>query len=376
MKKFINLKGIVVFMSVMILGTFFIFGCSNSEVENGNQDVAGNGLNDLKVHFIDVGQADSILIQSDEKSMLIDAGNNADSELVKAYLDERNIKKIDYLIGTHPHEDHIGGLDYVINNFDIGKLYMPKITSTTKTFKDVVGAAKNKGLNFTAPKVGEIIDLGDAKCTILAPINESYEDTNDYSIVIKLDHGNNSFLFTGDAEQVVEKEMINSEVNLQSTVLKIGHHGSISSTSKEFLEKVNPKYGVITVGVDNDYGHPRQLVMDRLKEKNIEVYRTDENGTVVATSDGREIKFNTSPGSYKGLTKGKSPDSQSNSSMDNEEGNKSENKTDKVAVVYWTPNGKSYHLNKNCSGLSKSKVINSGALKDSPKTDPCDRCAI
>ncbi len=371
MKRFSNFKNIIGVLLVIILGSLFIVGCS-SEAGNDNQNEAVNSVAELKVHFIDVGQADSILIEGSEKIMLIDAGNNADSELVKEYLNAQNIEKIDYLVGTHPHEDHIGGLDYVINNFNIGKIYMPKITATTKTFRDVVAAAKNKGLNFTTPKVSEVIDLGDAKCTILAPISETYEDTNNYSIVIRLEHGNNSFLFTGDAEEVVEKEMINSGVNLQSTVLKIGHHGSNSSTSKEFLEKVNPKYGVITVGVDNDYGHPRQDVMDKLKEKNVEVYRTDENGTVIATSDGSIIKFNTSPGSYNGLIKGKSPNSENNSSMNNEE----ENKSDKDTVVYWTPNGKSYHLNKKCSALSKSKVINSGVLKDSPKTDPCDRCAI
>lgn len=269
-----------------------------------NENISVNG--ELKVHFIDVGQADSILIENKDEYMLIDAGNNADSDLVVNYIKENNIKSLKYVIGTHPHEDHIGGLDKVIDNFNIGTLYMPKVTATTKTFKDVVASAKSKKLNFTVPRVGEKFTLGDSTCTIFAPNSESYEDMNDCSIVIKLEYGDTSFLFTGDAEEASEKEMINKEFNLKSTVLKLGHHGSHTSTSEEFLNKVNPTYGVITVGQDNDYGHPRQNVMDRLKNKGIKVYRTDEQGTIIATSNGAEVKFNAKPGSYKGLTKGKS----------------------------------------------------------------------
>lgn len=269
-----------------------------------NENISVNG--ELKVHFIDVGQADSILIENKDEYILIDAGNNADSDLVVNYIKENNIKNLKYVIGTHPHEDHIGGLDKVIDNFNIGTLYMPKVTATTKTFKDVVASAKSKKLNFTVPKVEEKFTVGDSTCTIFAPNSESYEDMNEYSIVIKLEYGDTSFLFTGDAETVSEKEMINKGFNLKSTVLKLGHHGSHTSTSEEFLNKVNPTYGVITVGQDNDYGHPRQNVMERLKNKGIKVYRTDEQGTIIATSNGAEVKFNVKPGSYKGLTKGKS----------------------------------------------------------------------
>ena len=284
--------------------TITTFQGEGTESNDNNASASVNG--ELKVHFIDVGQADSILIENKGEYMLIDTGNNADSDLVVNYIKDKNIKNLKYVVGTHPHEDHIGGLDKVIDNFNIGTLYMPKVTATTKAFKDVVASAKSKNLKFTTPNVGEKFTLGDSTCTIFAPNSESYEDMNDYSIVIKLEYGSTSFLFTGDAEAESEKEILDKKFDLKSTVLKVGHHGSHTSTSDEFLNQVNPTYGVIMVGQDNDYGHPRQNVMDRLKNKGIKVYRTDEQGTIIATSDGKEVKFNVKPGSYKGLTKGKS----------------------------------------------------------------------
>lgn len=254
----------------------------------------------LKVHFIDVGQADSILVQQGSSAMLIDAGNNDDYNTVKSYLDKQGIKELQCFIGTHKDEDHIGSADYVINSFKVGKVYFPKQTATTKTFKDFVNAVKGKGLKLTVPSVGQSFKLGDATVTVLAPNGSSYEDANDYSIVVKVAYGSTSFLLTGDAESVSESEMLNKGLNLGATVLKVGHHGSKSSTSQSFLNKVNPKYAVISVGKDNEYGHPKQEVLNRLKAKNIPVYRTDENGTIVATSNGKEVKFSTNPGSYKG----------------------------------------------------------------------------
>lgn len=383
---FKNKIKLIIGIVTLVLSIFLITGCSN---EVGKENAIDNEFKDnLAIHFIDVGQADCILLENKEEVMLIDGGNNADATLIKDYLEKQDIKKIQYLIGTHPHEDHIGGLDTIIDNFEIGEIYMPKVSSNTKTFKDVVLAAKNKGLTFTSPKVGHTFKLGNAKCTILAPGNEKYEDTNDYSIVIRVEHGDNSFLFTGDAGVKIEKEIIDSGMNLASTLLKIGHHGSTSSTSKEFLDSVNPKYGVITVGTDNDYGHPRQDVMNRLKDKKVEIYRTDENGTIIATSDGNSIKFNVEPGSYKGLTKGKNPNDKEKISKDNEssivsekENNKdkidnNKDKTENNKIVYWTPNGKSYHFSKDCSTLSNSKTINEGTKEQSGKSDPCDRCAM
>lgn len=244
---------------------------------------------DLKVHYIDVGQADSILIQQGKHSMLIDAGNNDDSTLVRDYIKKQGITTLDYVIGTHPHEDHIGGLDYVINAFNIGSIYMPKKTATTKTYKDVLSAIKAKGMGITEPKVGQTLQLGEAKITILGP-SKIYDDANNCSIVLRLDFGANSFLFTGDAEEIAEKDMINANLNLKADVLKVGHHGSYTSSSSEFLNKVNPQYAVISVGKDNQYGHPHENILNRYKSLGCKIYRTDLNGTIIITSNGKEIK--------------------------------------------------------------------------------------
>jgi len=263
-------------------------------------NLAVNG--NLKVHFINVGQADSILIQQGSKFMLIDAGNNGDGKLVENYLLKQGVKSLDYVIGTHPHEDHIGGLDYIINDFNIGKIYLPKVTSTTKAFGDVIVAIKNKGLKVAEPKPGETFNLGSAKCTILAPNSSKYKDSNNYSVVVKLEFGSNSFLLTGDAEDISESEILAKGFNVKADLLKVGHHGSSSSTTEEYLAKVNPKYAVISCEIGNVYGHPHKETMDKLKNKNILVYRTDELGTIVATSNGKTISFNTKPGSYKAGT--------------------------------------------------------------------------
>ena len=279
------------------------------EAKETSNSVSGN----LKVHFIDVGQADSILVEQGNNAMLIDAGNNDDTEILENYLNDHNIKELQYFVGTHAHEDHIGSADYVINSFKVNKVYFPRQTANTRTFEDFVSAVKNKGLKLTAPSVGESFKLGEATVTVLAPNSTSYEDANDYSIVLKITYGKTSFLLTGDAEAVSESEMVAGGMDLSASLLKIGHHGSRSSTSEAFLNKVNPKYAVITVGRGNSYGHPTEEVMNRLKARNIPVYRTDENGTIVATSDGDNITFSVGPGSYNFASSSSKSSSSSNS---------------------------------------------------------------
>ena len=253
----------------------------------------------LKVHFIDVGQGDSCLIELNGKYMLIDAGTNESENSLVKYLKDLGIKEFEYVIGTHAHEDHIGGMDKVIQEFDVKKILFAKHTTTTRTFENFVTAVKNKNLQLYAPYVNETFNFEDASFTVLAPNYTKYEDINNYSIVIKFQYKNTSILFTGDAETLSENEMLNnSDLDLKADVIKIGHHGSSTSSSIKFLNAVNPKYAVISLGKDNSYGHPHKSTMLRLKALNIPVYRTDEASTIIMESDGDNIKFNKEKGSY------------------------------------------------------------------------------
>lgn len=253
--------------------------------------VAGDSL--LKVHFIDVGQGDSTLFEfSDGKTMLIDAGENEMGGTVCDYIKERNIKKIDYLIGTHPHSDHIGGLDDVIENFEVGTLYMPDKLHTSKTFKEVFEAASEKSVEAKISKKGVVVTEGDGlRIEFLSPVSGSYDELNNYSSVVSVKFDEVSFLITGDAEYVVENEI--RENLSQHDVLKVGHHGSNTSSTANFLKKVMPKYAVISVGEGNSYGHPHKEVLGRLERFGAEIFRTDISGSIVATSDGKNISFET-----------------------------------------------------------------------------------
>ncbi len=277
---------------VFCMMTMLLAACGvekeGSLLENASTKVPSQKGSGLEVQFLDIGQGDSILLTSEGKTMLVDAGNNEYGNGLVSYLKERNIDKIDYLIGTHPDADHIGGLDVVINKLDIGKIYMPKKQNNTKTFEDVLTAISRKGLKVTAPKVGDTISLGSATVTILGPM-KSYDDNNNCSIVLKVTHGDNSFLLMGDAELEAEEDIIESGADLSATVLKAGHHGSHSSTSQSLLKKVNPTYAVISCALDNKYGHPHKETMTYFKRANVEVYRTDKQKTITMESDGKKI---------------------------------------------------------------------------------------
>ena len=265
-----------------------------SAIDAKNKQVDSN----LKVYFLDVGQADSILIQNNGKNMLIDAGNNNDGKLLVDYFNSLDIEKFDYIVGTHPHEDHIGGLDDVINNFNIGTIYMPNVSTNTSTFEDVLDAIDSKNLKVTTPRIGDTFEMENCDFTVMS-IEKNEEDLNQSSIVLKMNFGDKSFLFTGDATSENEKNML--DLNISADVLKVGHHGSNYSTSKKFLEKVNPKYAIISVGKDNKYGHPTKSILKGLNAKNIEIHRTDQEGTILIASDGenleiQNIKTNTNGG--------------------------------------------------------------------------------
>lgn len=246
--------------------------------------------NNLDVYFLDVGQADSILLSNNGHYMLIDAGNNEDGPKLVNYFKSLGITKFDYVIATHAHEDHIGGMDDIIKNFDIGTFYMPDLITTTKTFEDVLDALSEKQIAFETLTIDQEFSFSDTKITTLYVNNEA-KNLNDSSIVLRLKHGTNTFLFTGDASTKVEKQLLNK--NIASDVLKVGHHGSRYSTSKEFLNKVNPQYAIISVGINNTYKHPHDETLKKLNDKKIIIYRTDQEGTIVAESNGNIIQFKT-----------------------------------------------------------------------------------
>lgn len=285
LKNHIHKKALI--LIALLLLVFTIGGCTENILgESVNQ-------NNLEVHFIDVGQGDSVFIRQNKSTMLIDAGENHYGELVVDYLKKEGVSKLDYVVGTHPHSDHIGGLDDVINEFEIGKVIMPKVTHTTQTFQDVILAVKAKDMKITTPGVGDVYSLGNAKYTILGPSSESYSNLNNYSVVLKLNYGDTSFMFTGDAEREAEEEVLDLNKNISVDLLKLGHHGSKTSTIDEFLKQTNPSYGVIQVGENNSYNLPDKEVIDKLQAKDIEVYRNDIHGTVKVTSNGKDIFIQT-----------------------------------------------------------------------------------
>lgn len=275
-----NIKSIVAFVTVLFLILSMLIGCDQTS------DI-------LTIHMIDVGQGESILISTpNNKTILIDAGEVAQGRKVKSYLLKHGINKIDLLIGTHPHTDHIGGLSEIIDNFEIGEIIMPKKLHTSATFEKLLAAIESKKLTISAPKPNSIIEFDrDIKLHFLGPIRDYGDNLNLWSIVFRLDYKNKPFLFTGDMEYGAEMDLINTyNINdLSANVLNVGHHGSNSSTSQQFLDCVGPEIALISLGSNNPYNHPHEEVITRLEQSKVLIYRTDLQHTVVIYSDGESI---------------------------------------------------------------------------------------
>lgn len=291
-----DMKKIIVLVILLLSYAYTTFINTENKNQEGpikerkTEDVIFADENTLNVYFIDVGQADSILLENKGHYMLIDAGNNEDGPKLVNYFNEQDIKEFDYVVGTHAHEDHIGGMDDIIKNFKIDNFYMPDAITTTKTFEDVLDALEETNVIFQTPKVNQTFNLQDTTITTLS-VTADEKNLNDTSIVLKVKHGTNTFLFMGDASTKIEKNLLNKDI--KSDVLKVGHHGSRYSTSLEFLKKVSPEYAVISVGENNTYKHPHEEILKRLEEQNIQIYRTDKQGTILAKSNGSIITFST-----------------------------------------------------------------------------------
>lgn len=248
---------------------------------------------EMMIHFIDVGQADAAVILCGGQTMMIDGGNAEDSSLIYSYLKNTlGVSHIDYMIATHPHEDHIGGLSGALNACTVGEIFSPVTEYDSKVFMNLVKYAGKQGKTLTVPEVGQTVSLGQARVQFISPAKQ-YEGTNDQSIVVRITFGATSFLFTGDAEWEAEHDMVDSGYRLDATLLKVGHHGSSSSTNYAFLREVMPEYAIISVGEDNAYGHPTAETLSRLRDVGAEVCRTDEMGSIVVRSDGKELSVYT-----------------------------------------------------------------------------------
>lgn len=318
-KKLISV-GLAVVLSAV---TLFSAGCN---IENSSSFESETADTPFKMHTIDVGQGDCILLECGGEYMLIDSGEAAAENNVKDYLNSLNVKKLDYVVITHPHSDHCGGMSSVLQDFDTDTIIMPDVSHTTSVWEKLVDTIKEKDIPVKKAAAGDTYMLSSCRLTVLAPNAESYNNLNNYSVVLKAVYGDTSFLLTGDAEELSENEMTEKGFDLSADVLKVGHHGSNTSTSESFLKKVGPEYAVISDGAGNDYGHPHKEILKRLDSAGAQIYRTDLLGTIVITSDGSNISVFTKSGEISARTDQSGtednidfqPDSESNASAEEE----------------------------------------------------------
>ncbi len=277
-------------LSLFLILSLLLCGCvQGGEVAQTTVITGG----DLTIHFIDVGQADSALLECGGEFMLIDGGNRDDGQLMVSYLEQMGVEELSAVVCTHAHEDHVGGLPSVLAVYPTQAVYAPTRTYSSRIFDDFMYYVDQQGLEVTIPQPGDTIPFGEAEITVLGPV-KSYPDPNNTSIVLKVVYGESTFLFTGDMEVAAENDMMDywdNDALFAADVLKVGHHGSNTSSGYRFLNAVLPTYGVIPVGKDNDYGHPHKEPLSRFRDAGVTLFRTDELGHVIASTDGKEIAF-------------------------------------------------------------------------------------
>ena len=347
---------------------------SGEAVQSGQEEKAAKALDTskpegmLEVHYIDVGQGDATLIKCGSHAMLIDGGNNNKGTTVQLYLKKQGVESLDYVIGTHPDADHIGGLDVIVYKYNCDTVIMPDYEKDTKTYQELVDVIHDKNMKITYPVVGEQYALGEAKFTIIAPNSNSYGgNANDYSVAILLEYGKNRFLFTGDAEEASEAEMLTNGIDISADVYKVAHHGSRSASTQEFLNAVHPKYAVISCGEGNSYGHRHAEVLNRLRSMGVEVFRTDEQGSIIASSDGENINWNWS-----------ATDSWQSGEQTESDRENADNVTEQTTYVLNT-NTKKFHR-ETCGSVSQIKEENFQKVQTSREEleqsgySPCKNC--
>lgn len=291
-------------LAIFSVITALMMGCSggdNTEEKTGVSNQTSISMEEkeeikkeesrFEVHYLDVGQADATLIMCDGKNMLIDGGNVEDSSLIYSYLKEQDVDYIDYMICTHAHEDHVGGLAGALNYAQVGEVYCPVTNYDSEAFSDFVKYLGEQDKEITVPEAGTKFKLGSAECTILGLNVVDNGDPNNTSIVLKVEYGDTAFLFSGDAEQSVETSIIEEGYDIECTVMKVPHHGSDTSLSYRWLNEAMPEYGIISVGANNSYGHPCEDTLSKLRDADVTVFRTDLQGHIICTSDGKSVSF-------------------------------------------------------------------------------------
>lgn len=309
-------KEFLVFLFLAILYLVILFyryyisqqqGSASSDLvivpaESSSQSVETFDGKVLKMHIINCGQGDSFLFEYDKQYAMIDCGPQpGKEERVVNYLKRENVDKISFIVGTHHHDDHMGGMANILDNFSCDTVYMPKFSTDTNWYTKILSRIKKYHVKRVNPKVGDTYYLGDVSFNVIGQLTtkEANGNTNNMSTVIKVTYGNMDIIMTGDAEKDFEKKIIESGINLDAEVLKLGHHGSDTSTSDKFLDAVNPTYAIISCGLDNRYGHPCKSTMDKLGKRNIQVYRTDQMGDIIMTVTPNSISFDKQKGDYR-----------------------------------------------------------------------------
>lgn len=277
----------------LLLALLLLTGCTPAKpvMPTAQPDASETAEPGLTVHFLDVQHADAIFLACGGEYALVDGGYPESGDKIVTYLQDQGVKKLDLLVGTHPHGDHIGGLPQVLDTYPTETVWTSQLPYTNDYVSNFTTAVTRNGAQFVQPRPGESFQLGDATIDVIGPLNLLYEDANDLSLVLRVTYGDTRFLLTGDMEELAERELVEAEVDLKADVLKVGHHGSASSTSYRFLRAVAPTYGVISLAAYNEYGHPHSDPMSRLMDADVTIYRTDKMYDIVAFSDGQTISF-------------------------------------------------------------------------------------